>query len=67
MFQIIPEYIIRKAAFHMTINDGNENNIFARALEDAQLYRKADLNPIYIYKMGMLGVTSEENLQNMYN
>jgi hypothetical protein len=67
MFQIIPEHIIRKAAFDIISTDGDENNIFTRALEDAQLYRKADLNPVYIYNMGTLGVTSAENLQNMYN
>lgn len=65
MYQIIPEHVIRKAAFDISSTDNDESNIFSKALEDAQLYRKAALEPVFIYSMGMLGVTSVEKLQNM--
>lgn len=66
MVQIVPEHVIRKYAFEYE-SDDPRSNIFTKMLEDAKKYKAADLEPVFIYNNGAIGVTSVENINKMYH
>ena len=67
MYKIVPEKIIRNAADHMREED--PLNSFHILLEEGELYKEANLKPVYLYneKTRQMTVTSRECIQGIYH
>lgn len=67
MYQIIPEKVIKSAADHMRESDPLNN--FHFLLEEGEIYKDADLTPVYLLNTTTkeVPVTSRECMSKRYH
>lgn len=67
MYRIIPEKIIKSAADHMRSEDPLNN--FHFLLEEGEIYKDADLTPVYLYNelTKEMVVTTRECMSGRYH
>lgn len=67
MYQIIPERVIRESAEHM--RDEDPLNSFHFLLEEGELYKEADLTPVYLMntETRVVMVTSRQYMNKKFH